>query len=225
LRSAWPPGRALVFDFDGMILDTETPLYESWAMTYEQHGCRPPTIEEWARQLGGTDRGSTPLAGLMDGVGTTIDTGKVLRARRAYGQRLLAREPVRPGVAEWLTEAKARGLPLGVASSSSLLYVVRHLRRIDVYRHFDAVACPEGDVAPKPAPDLYVKACAALAVRPAEALAVEDSPVGIAAAKAAGLYCVATPNRVTSSLDLSQADLIVDSLSDTTLSDVLASMR
>ncbi|WP_345443516.1 HAD-IA family hydrolase [Actinoallomurus vinaceus] len=214
--------RALIFDFDGVILDTETPLFESWAEIYRQYGCQPLTVEDWARELGGKDRGSAPLAILAENVGIEIDRQKVLRARRAYGQQLLAREAIRPGLVEWLTEARRRRLPVGIASSSSLLYVVRHLRRIGIYEYFDAVLCCAPGIEPKPAPDLYRLACEALGVKPDGALAVEDSPNGIAAARAAGLRCLAVPNRITENLDLSQANVLVDSLSGITLEAVIA---
>ncbi|WP_433184261.1 HAD family hydrolase [Actinoallomurus sp. CA-150999] len=214
--------RALIFDFDGVILDTETPLFESWAEIYRQYGCEPFTVADWARELGGKERGSAPLAKLIENAAVEIDRHKVLRARRAYGQRLLAREPVRPGLVEWLIEARRRRLPIGVASSSSLLYVVRHLRRIGVYEYFDEVLCCEPGITPKPAPDLYRMACEALGVEPAEALAVEDSPNGVAAARAAGLRCLAVPNRITENLDLSEANARLDSFSVVTLEAIIA---
>jgi beta-phosphoglucomutase-like phosphatase (HAD superfamily) len=85
--------------------------------------------------------------------------------------------------------------------------------------------CVGRGLAAKPAPDTYRAACAALAVEPRAAIALEDSPHGVAAAKAAGLWCVAVPHAITELLDLSEADLVVRSLADVSLRDVLRTRR
>jgi beta-phosphoglucomutase-like phosphatase (HAD superfamily) len=109
-----------------------------------------------------------------------------------------------------------------IASSSELEWVVSHLDRLGLRDAFASVACHGPELRAKPDPDTYLAACAALGVEPAAALAVEDSPHGIRAARAAGLRVVAVPNDVTARLDLSAADLRLPSLAACTLGDAIA---
>ena len=102
--------------------------------------------------------------------------------------------------------------------------MVEHLERLALRHRFTHVVTAGGALKAKPAPDTYLEACARLGVDPGAALAVEDSPNGIAAAKAAGLTCVTVPNTITQGLDLSAADLRLSSLADRTLADVLAQL-
>jgi HAD superfamily hydrolase (TIGR01509 family) len=213
--------RAVVFDFDGLILDTETPSFEAWCATFAAYGCEPLGIDEWALEVG-TVGGLDVVALLRDRSAREVDEDAVQIARRAHRDRLLTAEAARPGVESWLDEANAIGLGLAVASSSEYEWVDPHLRRLGLRERFAHLSCYAPGVGAKPAPDTYLSACAALDVEPAQALAVEDSPNGIAAAKAAGLRCVAVPNPVTARLDLARADLRLDSLSERSLSEVLA---
>jgi beta-phosphoglucomutase-like phosphatase (HAD superfamily) len=131
-------------------------------------------------------------------------------------------ERARPGVEAYLEAAQRRGLRLAVASNSRREWVAPHLARLGLLERFAHLSCWAPVRPPKPAPDLYLDAAAALGVRPTDALAFEDSPAGVAAAKAAGLRCVAVPHPLTARLDLSAADLIVPSLTDYPLPALLA---
>jgi beta-phosphoglucomutase-like phosphatase (HAD superfamily) len=122
-----------------------------------------------------------------------------------------------PGVRDRLAEGRALGLKLAIASSSEQAWVDDHLRALTLAPLFDAVLVRNDRLPAKPKPDLYLAALAALGASASEAVAFEDSMNGIAAAKAAGIFCVAVPNAMTSGLDLSRADLRVDSLRDVTL--------
>src|SRR4029077_8978660 len=123
------------------------------------------------------------------------------------------------GVRAWLDEAIEAGLGIAIASSSPDDWVLGHLDRLGLRMHFDHVMCAGNGRPAKPAPDTYAAACAALGVRPHRALAVEDSAHGVTAAKGAGLACVVVPNALTASLDLSAADLRLESLADCSLSE------
>ncbi|MDQ1445143.1 MAG: hypothetical protein QOI20_1607 [Acidimicrobiaceae bacterium] len=204
--------RALVLDFDGLILDTERPVYESWRWAFAQHG-HDLSLDEWATCIG-TPHGWDPLASLA--AVTSVDQS-VIERRRDVRDRLLAAEAVLPGVLDLLASAADLGLPVGIASSSPLEWVGGHLERLGLAERFGCVACFREGVAGKPAPDLYAEAVASLGVQPDEAIAFEDSMHGVAAAKAAGLWCVAVPHALTAGLDLSAADLVVSSLADVSL--------
>jgi beta-phosphoglucomutase-like phosphatase (HAD superfamily) len=114
-------------------------------------------------------------------------------------------------VAEFTARAVDAGLLLAVASSSTLQWVSDHLERLGLLDRFSAISTSEKGVPAKPEPDVYRRALEAIDVDPSAAVAFEDSPNGIAAAKAAGLFCVAVPNRMTCGLDLSAADVVVES--------------
>jgi HAD superfamily hydrolase (TIGR01509 family) len=211
---------AVVFDFDGLILDTEGPVFTAWQEEFEAHGCPPLTIEEWAAEIGTT--GGLDLVELVRTRATRPFDEEAMHARRRLRRdELLTHETTRPGIHEWLDDADALGLALAVASSSLLEWVEPHLERLGLRDRFAALACYADEIAGKPAPDTYLAACAALDVAPGTALAIEDSPHGVAAAKAAGLVCIAVPHRITEGLDLSRADLRLSSLADATLREVL----
>jgi HAD superfamily hydrolase (TIGR01509 family) len=214
-----PVIRAVVFDFDGIVLDTETPVYVSWQEAFAAHGAEL-TLDEWLDEVGSS--GVLDLVGMLHArAASAVDVDTMDATRRARRDELLAGEPVLPGVVRWLDDAEQAGLAIAIASSSQLDWVHGHLTRLGVRDRFGHMSCREENVPPKPAPDLYLRACAALAVEPNEALAVEDSANGVTAAKRAGLWCVAVPNRITAGLDFGAADLVVPSLAECPLTEAL----
>ena len=216
------PIDAVVFDFDGLILDTEAPVFAAWCAAFESHGCPPPTVEVWAEWIG-TDRDDLELVELLVAAAPgPVDLDLMHARRRALRDEMLAAEVIRPGVVAWIDEAQAAGLGTAIASSSPDWWVLGHLDRIGLRDRFAHVACAGDDLPAKPAPDTYLAACAALGVEPQRALAVEDSPNGIAAAKAAGMRCVTVPNPITARLDVTAADLRLGSLADCSLHDAVA---
>jgi HAD superfamily hydrolase (TIGR01509 family) len=214
--------RAVVFDFDGLILDTEWPLFVAWQETYRRHGGEL-TADDWADIVGTI--GHDPTEALATVATEPFDPDVVRESTWERARELIAGEVVLPGIETWLADAARLGLGVAVASSGSMEWVEGHLHRLELRHHFHAVRCHGEDLAAKPAPDLYLAATAALGVAPNEAIAVEDSPTGIAAAKAAGLCCVAVPNRLTAHRDLSAADVVVPSLADLALEDLVANSR
>jgi len=212
---------ALVFDFDGLILDTELPIYRAWYELFERHGAQPLSIDEWAAEIG-TVRGLDLPGLLVERATRPVDLDEAAVWRRAHRDLLLAEQQARPGVEEWIAEAEAAGLGVAIASSSEADWVLPLLERIGLHTRFACVVNAGGALGAKPAPDTYLEACARLGVEPASALAIEDSPHGIAAAKAAGLRCVAVPHELTETLDLSAADLRLESLAECSLADAIA---
>jgi HAD superfamily hydrolase (TIGR01509 family) len=158
---------------------------------------------------------------LAERTGAPLDEAR-RAARKARRDELLAAEAVLPGVHAWLDDAARLGLPVGVASSSEVDWVAGHLERLGLADRFTCLSCFDGRLQGKPAPDLYLTACEALGVAPGDALAVEDSGNGVAAAKAAGLRCVAVPHDLTRDHDLSPADIVVPSLADLPLEEAMA---
>jgi HAD superfamily hydrolase (TIGR01509 family) len=215
------PIRAVVFDFDGLIVDTEFPIFAAWCAVFEAHDVIPPTIEEWSAGIGTTE-GVDVESWLRARVDGPIDVEAVYESRRLHRDALLEIARALPGVEAWLDEADAAGYATAIASSSPDDWVHEHLGRIGLRERFRTVVTAGGALRSKPAPDTYLEACARLGVDPGEALALEDSPNGIAAAKAAGLWCVTVPHPLTETLDLSQADLRLSSLAHCTIAEALA---
>jgi HAD superfamily hydrolase (TIGR01509 family) len=215
--------KLIVFDFDGLILDTEVPVYDAWQELYGEHGHALP-FETWAQCIGTSDT-FDPCVDLAARVGRALDAAALRRRHRARTDALIADQRVLPGVVERLEEARAMGLALAVASSSRRAWVEGHLERLGLFDHFNAVRCA-GDVPRvKPDPALYRAVLEVTGVCAADAVALEDSPNGVLAAKRAGLACVAVPNALTARLDLSAADLRLTSLADVTLTALLARLR
>lgn len=208
---------ALIFDFDGLILDTETPEVDVWQAIYREHGHELP-VEEWIKTIGGygisTFNAATHLAGL-----TGLDAAPLYARYRSESDVIIHASPILPGVTDLLADASARGLRLAIASSSPHSWVDPHLSRLGVAGRFDAVICSE-DVAPgrtKPNPDLFLLAVERLKVRKAAAVVFEDSPNGVRAARSAGIFVVAVPNPLTANLGLNGANLTVKSLAEVRL--------
>ncbi len=210
---------AVVFDFDGLIMDSEWVIFESARAAFESHG-HSLSVEAWSTVVGINDDHEPRWWELL------CDGGRHhrLRARRLRsGLRLdeprealkaaMLELPALPGVEVLVDSLTAQGVPLGVASSSSRGWLERNLERLGLVHRFATLVGADvvGGVG-KPAPDVYLRACADLGAEPARSVALEDSVHGVAAAKAAGMRAVAVPSHITSTHDMAQADLVVESL-------------
>ena len=211
--------RALVFDFDGLILETEGPSLESWIEIYREHGFDVP-LDKWHDDIG-SDRGFEPVDYLAALVGEGLDKAETQKRRDARKTELIEALDLMEGVRDYIADARRIGLKLAIASSSSREWVVGHIERLRIHAFWDAVLTRDDVARTKPAPDLYIAATKALDVHPSQAIALEDSPNGIAAAKEAGLRCVAVPNALTRGLDVSRADVRLVSLAEMSLERLL----
>lgn len=213
--------RAVIFDLDGLIVDSETPEYLAWQAVHARHGW-PFPVSSWRRNIGRNDSPFDPLARFRE-----ADSPMAPDAARALWDDHHARlqpdflTPL-PGVVPLLERIRARGLRTAVASSSRLARVRELLDRLDLAAQFDAVA--GGDEVPqaKPAPDVYRLAARRLAVAEPACLALEDSESGVRAAKAAGMWCIAVPSELTRGMDFSAADLVVTSLLELSVETITA---
>ncbi len=188
--------RALIFDFDGTIIDTETPWYQAWQELYQRYQVDLP-LALWGQAIG-THGGFDPLSHLESLIGIKLNQEAItaLHRRRAY--ELIALEPLRAGVWSLIRMARQAGLMLGIASSSHLASIMPHLERFSLFGYFDTLCTAEDVERVKPDPALYTLALERLGVAPAEAVAIEDSLNGALAAQRAGLPCLVVPNAVTS---------------------------
>jgi HAD superfamily hydrolase (TIGR01509 family) len=213
--------RALVFDFDGLILETETPAYQAWVEIYREFGHELPK-ELWLDYIGREGGWFDALAYLEQLVGPRGDRDAIERRRDARKTELVMAVAETAGLRALLADGRSRGLRLGVCSSSTPKWVLGHLDRLGLREFFDHVQCRDRpDLGAKPAPDLYLAACAGLGIRPDEAIAFEDSRNGLLAAQAAGMRCVVVPNELTVAMDLSGAEHRFASLATVSLQTLL----
>lgn len=215
--------KLVVFDFDGLILDTEVPVYDAWQEIYGEHGVSL-AFDKWAQCIGTADV-FDPCVELATALGRALDAATLRTRHRVRTDALIAAQAILPGVRDYVDAAQRLGVRLGVASSSSRRWVEGHLERLDLRGSFEVIRCADDVPRVKPDPALYRAVLEATGVRPEDAVALEDSPNGVLAAKRAGLTCVAVPNALTARLDLSAADLRVVSLADLPLPELLARLR
>jgi len=217
------PLRAVILDFDGLILDTETPIFEAWRTVYGRRG-QELKLEAWQHALG-THGGFDPYAHLGALLGETLSHDALLEEVQALNRAACDVQPLLPGVDALLRSARDLGLSRAVASSSTRGWVEGWLGRHGIRDLFD-VLCGREDVAQvKPAPDLFLLAAERLGLPPSACVVFEDSPNGMRAARAAGMLCVAVPNALTRELELPDPDLVLSSLADRPLAELIALLR
>jgi HAD superfamily hydrolase (TIGR01509 family) len=212
--------RAIIFDFDGLIIETEEASYKSWQDVYQSFGYSLP-FSTWAAMVGTTRSDFDPLLELQKLVKDHVNWEMIESQRKVIENRLIEAQPILPGADKYLRDARQLGLKIGLASNSSCDWVTRHLTRIGLLDCFDYMSTSDEVQHLKPHPELYLSALNGLTVRANEAFALEDSPIGICSAQAAGLYCVAVPNVLTSMMDTTHADLKLNSLSEMPLEELL----
>ena len=213
--------KALIFDFDGLIMDTESPEVDGWQAIYAEYGQEFP-LQVWIRDVvGSTIANFDPAAHLAALTGRDLDQEALRTRMRVYRLQKLESLPARPGVPGYLMAARRSGLRLAVASSSGHAWVEGYLRQLGLFEYFEAILCREDVRCLKPDPELFLAALNALQLPAAEALVFEDSPNGVLAARRAGIRVVAVPNTITAQAAIEGASLVLGSLADLPLEDLL----
>ena len=211
---------ALIFDFDGLILETEGPAYQSWQELYEAYDCHLE-YKDWSDIIGLDPAVCNPYIGLEAQLGHNVDQVKEEARRSQRELELVYQQNVMPGVVDYLTDARQLGLKIGLASSSSYAWVGGHLTRLGLLNRFDVIRTNEDVRNAKPEPDLFLAALEGLKTSPEQAIAFEDSYNGILAARSAGIFCVAVPTEMTRQLPLELADMRIDSLAELPLKELI----
>jgi putative hydrolase of the HAD superfamily len=204
---------AVLFDFDGVLVDTEWAIYQAWRRTFEAHGQHLP-LEVYTRCIGSDFATWSPKTHLEDLTGLAFDWHDLDARRQSEILKDLAHEQPMFGASNLLAGLDATGLPLAVVSSSSHQWVDGWLEKLGLAGHFRTTVCRGDAPRIKPAPDLYLEAARRLAVAAADCLVIEDSLNGVKSAKAAGMTVWVVPNRVTSALDFSPANQVFRTLAD-----------
>jgi HAD superfamily hydrolase (TIGR01509 family) len=210
---------ALIFDFDGLLMDTESTALASWQHEWRQHGLELEVSGFFADHGGDVSQDRYAALGRAVGPGYRQQASHARRV--AYRERLHEALGLSAGISQWLHEASALGIRLAVASSSPRSWVCGHLSRVGALGRFEVIACGDEVAAAKPDPAVYELALQRLAVPAADAVAVEDSPHGVAAARAAGLRCIAIPNPHADRSRFGAADMVLGSAAETVLSEAL----
>lgn len=211
---------ALIFDFDGLILDTEEPIYRSWQEVFWEYNC-DLTFDDWAGFIGTTEEAFNPLGILERQLGGEVPRQQIYEKQRKREMELVLKRPVLPGVLDYLESAREMELKIGLASSSKCAWVTGHLERLGLIHYFECIKGADDVEKTKPDPALFNLVREALEVPPEQVVVFEDSVNGILAAKAAGLYTVWVPNMLTGRLSTEHADMRLESLADLSLLDLL----
>ena len=215
--------KALIFDFDGLILDTETPKFDVLQEIYVEYGTKL-SIEKWGQIIGGSGAVEfDPVSDLEHLLGVDIPRQAILDRWRAKANALIASNPILPGVMDILDEAQERGLRLAIASSSPHEWVDAHLKRLGIFDRFEHIICGDDVTRTKPSPELFLLALSKLNLSAEQAVIFEDSPNGVKAANAAGIFVVAVPNSITSQLVFPEECFRLHSLKELSFERLLAS--
>jgi HAD superfamily hydrolase (TIGR01509 family) len=205
---------AVIFDFDGLILDTERAEFDSWCAVYREFGAEL-AFADWSVCIG-TTNAFDPVSHLEKLTGRRHDREAVRARVLEKDRKMLDEMELLPGVLDRLDEADAMGVKVGLASSSTDQWVRGNLAEHGILGRFQAIRTRTQVARAKPFPDLFLAAAEALGAAPERCIALEDSMNGVRSAKEAGMFCIAVPNSLTCQLDLSAADLQVASLRDFT---------
>ncbi len=216
--------QSLIFDFDGLILETELPAFQSWQEIYRNYLCDLP-LDKWVACIGGTDQDFDPFEYLESSLGRTLPRTDILARRLRRHQLLVEELSILPGVEQYVREARELGLKLGLASNSSRRWVSGHLKRLGLYDQFDFIKYGDEVTNVKPDPELYLAVLDGLETPAEQAIALEDSPNGVLAARQAGIFCVAVPNSMTRHLPLDHASMRLTSMADVPLASLIAAVE
>lgn len=220
--------RAVLFDFDGLLVDTESPTYTSWRDTYAEFGV-DLALEDYLPAVGtgsatsSADGGFDAIAHLERLTGKRVDRAVVVERRSQRKLELCVSARLLPGVLDRLVEAAALGLRTAIVTRNTEEWVAGHSSRVGIEHPWDTVVCAN-DTPMTDKADLYRRALVELSVTADEAIAIEDSRPGVEAAKAAGLYCVAVPNAITRGASFAAADRVCTSLERLSLAELVRSL-
>lgn len=212
--------KSVIFDFDGLICDTETPELKAWESIFDDLGYSFPT-EEYLKSIGSIYNDLSPLKFLKKISSKEIDMDAIAADFKSRKIELIDQEPLMPCIQQYLDDAKSINMNIGLASSSPFEWIDHHLRRLNIMDYFDCIITANDVQKTKPDPALFIKAAQSLNSNPEEVLALEDSINGVTAALRAGIYVVVVPNPVTANFNFNNAHLVISSLCELPLKSLL----
>jgi HAD superfamily hydrolase (TIGR01509 family) len=212
--------KAFIFDFDGLMIDTEYSSYQTWLEIYQKYQIDLP-MSEWIKCVGSSNDDFDPIRYLRTKTKVKLDENRLRKEQLIAHKNISETMPVLPGVKEFIQFAKQNHIMLAVASSSSYRWVSTHLVKKNLLSLFDLIVTADDVDRVKPAPDLFIKVKEGFGLEDYEGIVFEDSAHGIEAAKIANLYTVAVPNQITKNLNFDKADILLDSLNSITPNQLL----
>ena len=212
--------RGIVFDFDGLIIDTESAWYEALADLFGGYGVELP-FDLWVRCVGASHAVFDPYAYFQERRPGVVDAAELRKSALERHAAIMAGRPLRDGVEDYMRTARRLGLSIGIASSSRLDWIEGYLAKFGLAGYIDSIRCADHVAEVKPSPEVYQKAVESLGLSPEEAIAFEDSPNGARAAFRAGLNVVIVPNRVTERLEFGPHLFRLQSMGDMPLEAVI----
>ncbi|WP_088072264.1 HAD family hydrolase [Gottfriedia luciferensis] len=210
--------KAIIFDFDGLIVDTESVWFEAYKEVLLQYEVEL-TLQKFSEVIGTTDE--ILYEYINSNAKVPIVREKIEQLVKEIVKQKLIKPVLRENVEDYLKSAKNAGLQIGLASSSSKEWVESFLKKLNIFDYFSVIKTSDDVSKVKPDPELYLKAIEELGVQVNEAIAFEDSLNGLIAARKAGLKCVIVPNSVTTHLEFENYSLRLSSMAEKTLDDVI----
>lgn len=214
-----PAVSAVIFDFDGLLMDTESTLFESWRFEWSQWGLELNPSDFFVNH--GGDVTEERYDALAAAVGPSYDRALSHTRRIEYRDALHQALDVGRGLRAWIREATEMEIFRAIASSSPRHWLDSHLRRVSLLDEFDAIAAGDEVMRHKPHPDIYQLALSRLGAAPDHCVAVEDTRHGVLAAQSAGLACIAIPNPFVAPDAVAIADLVLPSADAMPLTEAL----
>jgi|SRR5690625_962019 len=211
--------KGIIFDFDGLIIDTETPQYKAFNDVFLEHEAELP-LSIWQEEVGTASKFNS-FDFLESQINRKVNQEELQKKTRRKINHELDNAPVREGVVAFLHEAQKLSLKIGLASSSNYTWINKHLKRVGLHHYFDCIKTSDDVEKVKPDPALYIKTAKCLGLTPDQCLVFEDSANGAQAAKAAKMKCVVVPNEITTTMDFCKVEYRLNSMTERSLSFLL----
>lgn len=211
--------KGVIFDFDGLILNTETHQFNVYHKKFLEYGFDLP-LSRWQEEIG-TQSGYSPSAELERKINGKVNKDRLRKEVRDELHAILLLEKARPGVEEYLLDAKRLGLKIGLATSSNYQWVSTYLKKLELTEFFECIKTSNDVEKVKPDPSLYLETAKCLGLNVDECLVFEDSANGALAAKRAGMSCVIVPNEVTETMEFCTVEHRLQSMTDMPLKDII----
>ena len=209
--------RLIIFDFDGVIVETEDCFLEAWRRVYDHYEARFPE-ERYLDAIGLSEMPFNPYEEVKSQSPKNTDSiAAIKELHESHYFALADQKPLMPGVLDLINSAARLDILIGIASSALMHWISRHLERLGLMDAFHQIKCFDDISHGKPDPEVYRSLLASTNVGENEAVAIEDSENGLAAAKNAGIPCIVVPSETTSKMEFSKADRVVSSLCEVTL--------
>jgi HAD superfamily hydrolase (TIGR01509 family) len=212
--------KAIIFDFDGTIIDTEQSEISAWQHVYTQHNFDLP-MELWNKRIGTTPDNFDPFSHLQSLVSTPLDREEILRRRSEKYLELVAVLKPLPGVLDWIQAAHALKIRMSIATASRKVQVMGFLKQLGFENYFEFVVTRDDVSDIKPHPEVYLTALKKMQLNADEVIAIEDSPNGATAALGAGLRCLIVPSSSTLEMEFPLGFMTLNSLEELSLRDFL----